>query len=79
MDISVTTSASPLGAGPIFIQNLGSGNVYVDELPSLTTGTGVKIAADGWMSLGEAESGERYIIGDAAADVRVTPNGLMHS
>jgi hypothetical protein len=79
MDLSVTTSAQPLGNGPMIIQNLGTGNVYVDENPNVTTGTGVKIASGGWMAVGEAEESERYIIGDGAADVRVLPNGTAHS
>lgn len=79
MDLSVTTSAQPLGNGPMLIQNLGTGNVYVDENASVTTDNGVKIASGGWMALGEAEDSERYIIGDAAADVRIIPNGTAHS
>lgn len=79
MDLAVTTAAVPIGAGPMLIQNLGTGNVYVDEGLAVTASTGVKIAAAGWMTVGEAESGERSIIGDAAADVRIIPNGTAHS
>lgn len=82
MDLAVTTTAQPIGGEPMLIQNLGTGNVYVDDVTAegaATTSGGVKIANGGWMALGESQTGQRSIVGDASADCRVISSGQAHS
>ena len=77
-NITVGTSAVQIAYDPeriLVIQNLGTGNVYIDHDPSVTTSTGFKLAADAvyeyprQLNLGE---GAVWIIGDAAdTDVRL--------
>jgi hypothetical protein len=56
----------------VLIQNLGTGIVYVDGDPAVTTTTGVKIAAGTSITVvGPDDVGALYLISDTAAtDVR---------
>lgn len=56
----------------VLIQNLGTGIVYVDGDPAVTTATGVKIAAGTTLTVvGPDSVGALYLISDTAAtDVR---------
>ena len=56
----------------VLIQNLGTGNLYVDGNPVVTTATGVKIAAGTSLTvIGPDDVGALYLISDTAAtDVR---------
>jgi len=56
----------------VLIQNLGTGIVYVDGDPAVTTVTGVKIAAGTSLTVvGPDSVGALYLISDTAAtDVR---------
>ena len=56
----------------VLIQNLGTGIVYVDGDPAVTTSTGVKIAAGTNLTIvGPDDIGALYLISDTAAtDVR---------
>lgn len=56
----------------VLIQNLGTGIVYVDGDPAVTTATGVKIAAATTLTISGPDSvGALYLISDTAAtDVR---------
>ena len=71
---TVTPVLLPVGeaSGTVFIQNLGSGNLYVDGNPAVTTATGVKIAAGASLIIPGPDSiGQPYLISDTAAtDVR---------
>jgi hypothetical protein len=60
------------GATSVLIQNLGTGNLYVDGNPAVTTSTGVKIAAGTSLTIvGPDFIGAPYLISDTAAtDVR---------
>jgi len=56
----------------VLIQNLGTGNLYVDGDPAVTTATGVKIAAAASLTISGPDSlGSLFLISDAAStDVR---------
>jgi hypothetical protein len=60
------------GSATVLIQNLGGGNLYVDDNHALTTSTGVKIAAGTSVIVPSPDNvGALYLIADAAAqDVR---------
>jgi hypothetical protein len=62
----------PEGSDSVLIQNLGTGNVYVDGNPAVTTATGVKIAAAANLVVSSPNNvGELFLISDAAStDVR---------
>ena len=56
----------------VLIQNLGTGNLYVDGDSAVATTTGVKIAAGASLTISGPDSlGELFLISDAAStDVR---------
>jgi hypothetical protein len=56
----------------VLIQNLGTGNLYVDNKPAVTTSTGVKIATGTSVTVPSPDNvGALYLISDTAAtDVR---------
>lgn len=58
------------GRRQLTIQNLGAGVVYVGD-STVTTATGLRIAVDELLTLDVLDFGDLYVIGAAAADVRV--------
>lgn len=81
MQTTVGTAAVRLAVSHdagVLIQNLGSGNLYVDRDPNVSAASGVKVAADSEVSFlrnlsvgGGDEGADLYMIADAAGtDVR---------
>jgi hypothetical protein len=77
MNIVVGTATPVLlpvaeASGSVTIQNLGSGNLYVDGDPHVTVSTGLKIGAGASFTIpGPDNIGQPYLISDTAAtDVR---------
>ena len=71
---TVTPVALPVSepSTSVLIQNLGTGNLYVDGNSAVTTSTGVKIATGTSLTIiGPDDLGELFLISDTAAtDVR---------
>jgi hypothetical protein len=59
-------------SGSVLIQNLGTGSLYVDGNPAVTTSTGVKIATGTSLTVSSPDNvGALYLISDTAStDVR---------
>lgn len=76
--LAVSTSAIQLtgpenrlrGRRQLTIQNLGAGNVFIGGM-GVTASDGLRIASGELLTLDVLDYGDLWVIGDAAADVRV--------
>lgn len=59
------------GRRKMLVQNLGGGNVFLGGTSDVTSSTGYRIASGGSLELDVLDYGNIWIIGDAAADVRI--------
>lgn len=58
----------------VIVQNLGPGDVYVDQADDVTSDSGVKIAANGYWEFSSI-TGQYFVADGGDADVRVTVVG----
>lgn len=73
-DISVSSTAIELTNVPSLIQNLGTGILYVDIVDTVTSSTGVEVAAGDSIPVGGGHT--YYGVSAGTSDVRVLPGGM---
>lgn len=73
-NFSVTTSVQELTDVPSVIQNLGTGNLYVDIVSTVSSTTSIKLTTGQSIPVGGGHT--YYGVSDGTADVRVLPGGM---
>lgn len=72
-DFSVTNSATMVTTAGSLVQNLGPDDLYVDNVSTVTTASGLRVAAGETVAVG---ANNHYAISEGTSDVRVLSGGI---